>query len=746
MAAEGPDAKAINPDTEWFRQLLVEGTRKGTSQEWIQGIMRERDRHKQLNVPFPHQQKAVIEILAKGVEFYGLFHEMGLGKTVTCAMVIAARKLTLGYVPKTLVACPAGLVRHWKKDLLGWLRIPESKFLFVEKGSQLTHEAITQVDVIVVSRELVSKAFGECYEKVERAEQVQTDAGLRWVSAWLRRAGTPLHPLYGAGFRTETDANGLERRVEIRREFNLFFADEAHDLRNANSQRTQAFRVMSQACERRVAATGTPLMNRNSDIASQCLAMGAPTTPIDFTKTSSWVYKKDYNSLDERTNKAFMKHVNRATECDLKLPELVHTAVSYDVAIPEDKVDYYNDLIQTARDMRIAFERRPGQVTAVEVAKLMAILQEARFVTICPTIAEYGAAEMHKTPEHVTEAVAKPTGAFRALLAEMRQLQSEGHMRIIVASMHTSILRVVAKYLERIAPDLGKQYFYDGTMSTKKRDDSKYSFLNCRVGSMFLSIEAGGQGVHMVPGCEAMVLFGSTPWSNAQVDQVCKRIHRMGQTAPCTGSVQIRRLVPYGSVDAAISAVHGCKRRLQKMTVDKWEEATNARDGPSASKRRKVVVDDDDDDLGESTQAKWRHTGRIVDHCHKLGEDGQFPDMPLKSVNARGEETGVYTVIPGIITRGREGELPPDATPEDEPEDPLNAAIPNPVVPMGPVPNLLELMGIADINQLPPHMQAIVQQMMLINDDSGGEEEDDPVPAQAGDDLLVAPVPAAAAY
>ena len=712
MESSANNDPVIAPEEERLRQLLVNGRIRKSTGEWLPGILRERNRHKQLNVPFPHQRKVVYEMMAKDVEFFGYYHDMGLGKTVGCCMGIAGMYLQLGLVPKTLIACPAGLVRHWKKDLLGWLNLPEDRFLFVEKGSQLTYAALNDADIVVVSRELVSKAFGESFIKVERAQQIETDAGMRWVSAWLRRDGVPLHPLYCSGFRTETDEAGVEQRVEVNREFHLFFADEAHDLRRAGSQRTNAFKEMSARCHKRIPITGTPILHRQDDIAAQCLAMGMPTIGgTDFTKPSSWICDKDYTRLNEKTNKKFQKFVNRVTEDMLDLPPMVHTAVSYDVNVPEDKVQEYNDRIDAVRALRLAFERNPQNITNSDVARLMAMIQEAQFMTICPMIAEYGASELHKNKSLLERAAAQPTGALNALLAELRLLQTEGHMRIVVSSMHTSVLHVAAKFLERVAPDLGKQWFYDGEMSTKKRDDSKHEFLSCRVGLMFLSIAAGGQGVHMVPGCEAMVLFGSSPWSNGQVDQVCKRIHRLGQTCPNTGSVQIRRLVGYGTVEAAVSAIHGCKRRLQKMTVDTWATATAARDDESAQarKRRKKEAEDaaDDDDADATLQTKWRQTGRVVDLCHKLNEDGNFGEMPLVSVDSNGEETGVYTVVPGVITRGREGELPPDPTPVPDAVDPPAA---NPQHAGGfnnlAAPNWQELLGPGV--QIPPLLQNMI--------------------------------------
>ena len=115
---------------------------------------------------------------------------------------------------------------------------------------------------------------------------------------------------------------------------------------------------------------------------------------------------------------------------------------------------------------------------------------------------------------------------------------------------------------------------------------------------MLMSIDAGGTGLHLVPGSNAVVFWGSRPFSPMQVLQTAKRVHRIGQEHP----VNIKHLIAAGSVDFAINMVHG-----DKLSVSK------------------AIVDDDLSSL-ESQGGRWRSTGRIVDACRFLSEEGTFLD------------------------------------------------------------------------------------------------------------------------
>ena len=147
---------------------------------------------------------------------------------------------------------------------------------------------------------------------------------------------------------------------------------------------------------------------------------------------------------------------------------------------------------------------------------------------------------------------------------------------------------------------------YDGDLSQPQRTQERNAFMQSKQGVLFLSIGAGGVGVHMVPSnpskrfksefCRSMIFWGSRPFSPQQVWQTLKRIHRIGQAHECF----IRHIIARGSVDDAIQKIHEDKTGLANAIVDNdWSNC-------------------------DETGGEWRSKGRIVDMCCSMNSEGKF--------------------------------------------------------------------------------------------------------------------------
>lgn len=718
----------VRPVDDELRRKLVNGL-EGRSP----GILREREANGRLIVPLPHQTPTIYSAI-KAKDFFLAAHAMGLGKTCLALFIVCGQFLALDRMPKTVIACPSALLSYWKHMTLRFLRIQESAVLVADKASKMTHHSVRNADIIIVSRDIVSMLFTKCFQRVE--------------NQWVRKSWVPLHPIFGKSTRSaaassssssspaqqpaEHDDDDDEQEVEeddeqdeqeeedvpaaappqpapppprvqyddANAEYDLLLFDEAGDLRNPTRKRAQTFAYFSTLCSKRIALTGTPVTNRQSDVASMCFALGAPKTPVDFTSAKTWKYRDDPNTINERTNERFAKHVSFISENEIDLPALNKLVVNFNVEFAPEMAKLYNETVMRAKDLRHQIETSDlAGFRKIALAQLISLIQKLSFMTTCPLIAENGADAVKKNDALIQSAIEPPSSALVALLNELRTLhRTEGHLRIVVAGMHTTLLKIASAYLEKEAPDLGKHFFFDGNLSHVKRDAMKDAFLTCNVGLLFLSVAAGGQGLHLVPGCNAMVLFGSAPWSSSATKQLFKRIHRIGQTKP----VSVRYLVAHGSVDACIYSVHGCKERLERMITEKWQEATQRRNAvfaKRANKRLKISASADitspatsttssaataptgsssahppkeedeeegeeEDEDGEDAGATWKKTSRIVDMLKRVNlENGSFPEMPARFVGENGADLGAFTLVPGVPTRGLETDVPQDAIP-----------------------------------------------------------------------------------
>lgn len=174
-------------------------------------------------------------------------------------------------------------------------------------------------------------------------------------------------------------------------------------------------------------------------------------------------------------------------------------------------------------------------------------------------------------------------------------LLESGRPKVIISSDSVVALNMVNTLLG------GEVLMYDGSLSAVQKQAVIDSFLNdperrC----LLLSMIAGGEGLNLVPGPTAMIVFSY--WFNpAKHRQLEARIHRRGQIAP----VDIYNVVSEGTIDEAILQLHEDKARCSTLLLD-FESSGAA-----------------------SQSEEWKRFGRIVSVCKRLAPaSGVIEDSP----------------------------------------------------------------------------------------------------------------------
>lgn len=368
-------------------------------------------------------------------------------------------------------------------------------------------------------------------------------------------------------------------------------------------------------CAKRIAITATPVFNGVMDIVGVCKCMGASP---EFMDKRVWSLDKQCKTINPSTSKAFQKHTDRVKDDILNLPEIHQDTISFSPEFAPEDAASYNNTLHAARKLKLAFEK--GRAQTNDLKKLMGYLSKMQQMLVSPRLAEMGAEHFKKHPEEVMAAATEDTGSLKTLHAEIKRFQREGHAKVMVSACHVTIMHIAALYMAQKGEEndedyVGEIYTYDGELSQPQRTQERNAFMGCEKGVLFLSIGAGGAGVHMVPSnptkrakeefCRAMLFWGSRPFSPMQVWQTLKRIHRIGQAHECF----IRHIIARGSVDDAIQKIHEDKSGLANAIVDNdWSNC-------------------------DETAGEWRSKGRIVDMCCPVGNDGAFapePGAPLR--------------------------------------------------------------------------------------------------------------------
>lgn len=349
------------------------------------------------------------------------------------------------------------------------------------------------------------------------------------------------------------------------------------------------------------------------DIVGICKCMGASE---EFLDKRMWSLDKQCKTINPATTKKLQQHTDRVKDDILNLPNIYQEKISFDAELKPTDVQVYNDYINAARKLKLSMERH-GKSQNQDLHKLMLLLQRMQQILVSSRLAETGADHFKKNPSEVTMAAEQETGSLKALHREIKRFQNEGHSKVIVAACHVTIMHIATEYLKRkgaanAEDSVGSIFIYDGTDTMPLRTEQRVNFMNTNKSVLFLSIGAGGTGLHLVPSnpsqrvqsefCRAMLFWGSRPFSPQQVWQTLKRIHRIGQRFDC----YVRHIIAVGSVDHAIEEVHEDKSGLAS-----------------------AVIDDDWSNCDE-TGGEWRSKGRIVDICCSVNEDGNFMSPPFR--------------------------------------------------------------------------------------------------------------------
>lgn len=635
----------------------------------------------------PHQKAAVIFFNKKERKTTIVLHTMGLGKTYTAMFAIAARYCKLGgRWPKILWSCPAAVIDQTVEHLHHTLKIRTGRLLVVRDGSHEACADMRNADIIVVSSNIIMRAFVSCFER--RVVQVEVIGGeTKSKIRWVPKEGATPHPLVHPPINPTT---GWFANESGKRTYDTFIIDEVHNCRNFGAKITHAHSHIARELSKKVMGlTGTLVVNDQYDPCGIAFATGMADY---WCEKKNWRINSNEHSLNQATSDRYMEEF--AHEADNKdlLPISVETAVNFAVSLPPDARRTYKTILQEARSLRINMQRHEllhGRAARADVQKLVSMLQMLQQYIVSPLCAEYGAEAIKNDKVLFEKATREPMGSWYALVAELRRLRAGGHRRIVVACHHVTEMKIVKTWIEREHVDLGETFMFTGDItSMNKRLANKDAFLRAEHALLFLGIKTGGTGLHLVPGCEAMVFFGAMPWSPANTDQCVARINRMGQNAPITGQVTAVHLVAYGSIDAAIAKLHGDKRALIKAV----------RTGERL-KKRKMYLDEDSEDE-DTNVAEWRDGSRICDNALLPDQHGNFPPMPLymptreeasfanrlANKNAlsddedgdedpeldgttpeeadaddywpgqtRNDRRIPYTTLPSVVTRGREG-------------------------------------------------------------------------------------------
>lgn len=294
----------------------------------------------------------------------------------------------------------------------------------------------------------------------------------------------------------------------VSRKWDLIICDEAHRLKNMEAKRTIA--VLStknglvRQATRTLMMTGTPVLNRPVELypVLKVLAPLVIAPYSDYFKYAkrycdAWQDGFGFNvsgaSHTDELNKKLREHymIRRLThEVEVQLPKK-----RYEMVFIDSTPGIQQKLRTIDSASRTDFKHKNLGIGAGELATLRRETAESKIDATIDQIKEY--------------------------------VESAG--KIVIFAYHHSIIERLEKELKEYTPVI-----LSGSTSQNLRERSIKSFKKTKEIKVFIGqIQAAGEGIDGLQEVCNNVLFVEWSWSPGEIEQACKRIHRIGQTKPC---------------------------------------------------------------------------------------------------------------------------------------------------------------------------------------------------------------------
>ena len=317
----------------------------------------------------------------------------------------------------------------------------------------------------------------------------------------------------------------------LSREWNGVVLDEAQAVKNAETERAKAVKKL--AAKFRIAATGTPVENRLTDLWSvfDFLNPGLLGTEDNFAEKFTDEGRAT-PALKNLVRPLILRRLKREVLDDL--PE--KTEITLSVPLEGDERAGY----EACRVAALETLEKGGKENRISI---LAELMRLRRYCCHPSLV---------LPEVASGA------KLEALMELLHDLKGANH-RVLVFSQFTDFLAIVE---ERVRQEGLTYQYLDGTTPPQERERRVAAFQRGEGDLFLMSLKAGGTGINLTAANYVVLL---DPWWNPAVeDQAADRAHRIGQRNPVT----VYRLIAADTVEERVLELHREKKELARDVLD----------------------------------------------------------------------------------------------------------------------------------------------------------------------------------
>ncbi|MDQ0967452.1 SNF2 family DNA or RNA helicase [Flavobacterium sp. W4I14] len=447
-------------------------------------------------------------------------------------------------VPKGLTAT----LRHYQKDGLNWLNFLDD-FNFgscladdmgLGKTIQVLAFILSQREKVKHNTNLVVVPASLIFNWKAEVEKFAPSIKIKTIYAGERTKTTDTFDDYEIIL---TSYGTLLSDIRFLKDyrFNYIFLDESQLIKNPDSQRYKAVRMLQS--RNKVTMTGTPIENNTFDLYGQ-LSFACPglfgskqqfadlySTPIDQFKDSrraEELQKKIRPFILRRTKEQVAK----------ELPDKTEIVLYCEMGAEQREV--YEANKKEIQDFILGKQEDELPKSSMHVLKSITTLRQ-----ICNSAALLADGKSYLQASSKIDVL-------------MEQIESKaGKHKILVFSQFVSMLDLIKKQLE----NRGIKYEYL-TGQTRKRAEVVNSFQqNADIPVFLISLKAGGTGLNLT---EADYVYLVDPWWNPAVEnQAIDRAYRIGQHK----NVMAVRLICPDTIEEKIMKLQATKKDLVKDLI-----------------------------------------------------------------------------------------------------------------------------------------------------------------------------------
>jgi len=422
--------------------------------------------------PFAHQRVAyeVGMALLGGGGGYGLWHEMGTGKTLTGIALTGALS-----VSRVLILAPVSVVSVWPREFEQWadydFNIEELQGTAKKRLSTIEFMSkypSSGVDVLVTNYEIV-------------------------------------------GRNKEIHANLLEWAPE------LIICDEAHRIKNPTAKQSKAVCALGSQAKYRIAATGTPVSNLTHDIFGiyKFLDIGVFGSSITPFKNRYCILK----SAPYGGNMVVGMKPDMLPELTSKMHSIAHRVSK------EDALD-----LPPTLTVSVPVELEPKARKAYEELKQEAITILGGGVVAAPHILTQMLRLQQVAGGYIPDEDKKMNLISTAKMDSLLDLLDALTGKAVIFARFTAEIKGICEQVEKLGIDFVK---IDGSVPSRERGGLVERFQTNDACRVFIGqIKAAGEGLTLHAADTA--IFYSKTMSLAEDEQAKARVHRSGQLKPVT--------------------------------------------------------------------------------------------------------------------------------------------------------------------------------------------------------------------